>query len=145
MRIRFWRSAVLILTSALLCAGLEVAADSAGAATSSSKSYEVMVVGSFTGQGAYTTPEIVAAVEGAYQGVKGAKVVTCDDQQSSSDALDCEHEAVTDHMAAVIVGANSLVSENESILTQAGIPAIGVTDATSPNSFAVDSSAGEYS
>jgi hypothetical protein len=121
-----------------------VATSAGGAASASSKPYEVMVAGSLSGSAAYVTPEIVAAVEGAYRNVKGAKVITCDDQQTSSGGLACEHTAVTDHVAAVIVGANSYVGQNESLLTQANIPAIGVTDATSPNSFAVESSAGLY-
>jgi len=134
---------------ALLFTGVGIAAASTGVAAatkSGNQSYELMVVGSLTGQGAYTTPEIVPAVEGAFRaaGDTGVKIVTCDDQQTSADALDCEHEAVVDHVAGVIVGANSLVAENESLLTQAGIPAIGVTDATSANSFAVESAAGLY-
>jgi ABC-type branched-subunit amino acid transport system substrate-binding protein len=147
MRIRFGLSAALGLSIAFSLTGLGVATTSteASAATSSGhQSYELMVVGSLSGTGAYVTPEVVPAVEGAFRGVKGVKIITCDDQQTSANALDCEHEAVTDHVAAVIVGANSPVAENESLLTQAGIPAIGVTDATSANSFSVESSAGVY-
>jgi hypothetical protein len=144
MRIRAGRRAALSLAGALLCTSLWVATSAESAASASAQPYEVMVAGSLTGAAAYTTPEIVAAVEGAFRGVKGVKVVSCDDQQMSSGGLACEHTAVTDHAAAVIVGANSYVGQNESLLTQAGIPAIGVTDATSANSFAVESSAGLY-
>src|ERR1700728_490209 len=115
MRIRFGRTAALGLTSAILFTGAGLVAGAGGAgAASSAKSYEVMVVGTLTGSAAYTTPEIVAATEGAFRGVNGAKIITCDDQGSSSQATACEHEAVVDHVAAVIVGANSYVGQNES-------------------------------
>jgi hypothetical protein len=55
---------------------------------------------------------------------------------TASAALNCEHQAVVDHAAAVIVGQSN-VGQDQAILTQAGIPALGDTDFTSPTSFSL--------
>jgi hypothetical protein len=101
-----------------------------------------MVIGTFTSPASYNVPEIVPATKAAFAGT-GVKVLSCDDQGSASVALNCEHEAIVDHVAAVAAGY-AFVAQDESPLTQAGIPVIGNTDATSRNSFAVASNAGVY-
>jgi Periplasmic binding protein len=81
-------------------------------------------------------------VKAAFQGT-GVKVLTCDDTFTVAQDQVCEHRAVADHVAAVISGSSTLAAD-ESILTHAGIPVIGSTDATSPVSFAVSQSEGDY-
>jgi hypothetical protein len=111
-------------------------------ATAGGKSYSVMVIGEFTSPASYNVPEIVTATKAAFAGT-GVQVLSCDDQGSPSAGLSCEHKAIVDHVAAVDAGY-AYVAADESPLNQAGIPTIGTTDSTSPVSFAVASSAGEY-
>jgi hypothetical protein len=101
-----------------------------------------MVIGTFTSPASFNVPEIVTATKAAFAGT-GVKVLSCDDQGTASVALNCEHSAIVDHVAAVDAGY-ALVAEDESPLNQAGIPVIGNTDSTSPVSFAIASSAGQY-
>lgn len=128
----------LCLAGTGLFAGV-VATGAPASAASSGKSYSVMVLGAFTGPESFTTPEIVAAVEGALRDVHGVKVIPCDTQSSADGDLDCEHQAVVDGVAAVIGGGG-----DQAILLSAGIPLIGSSDTTSSNSFAVDGSLGVY-
>jgi hypothetical protein len=114
-----------------------------GTTTAPGKSYSVMVIGTFTSPASYNVPEIVTATKAAFAGT-GVKVLSCDDQGSASVALNCEHSAIVDHVAAVAAGY-AYVAQDESPLTQAGIPVIGNTDSTSSNSFAIASNAGVYS
>ena len=135
---------VALSSAALLGAfGSGIGDVAAGAATSSSKSYTVMVIGGFTGLQSYSVPEIVPAVEGEFHSDKAVKVLSCDDQNATSAALACEHEAVADNVAAVVVGFGS-AAYDESPLTTANIPVVGyaATSSTSPNSFAL--TGGEY-
>jgi hypothetical protein len=127
-------------TTATTAAGTTAAP--ASGATATGQSYSVMVIGTFTSPQSYNVPEIVTATKAAFAGT-GVKVLSCDDQGTPSAGLNCEHEAITDHVAAVNAGY-AYVAEDESPLTQAGIPVIGSTDATSPVSFGVSNSAGGY-
>jgi Periplasmic binding protein len=114
----------------------------AGAA--SGKAYKVMVIGSLSGVASYQVPEIVPAAKAFFDKADpNVTVLSCDDQFSASDALDCEHEAVADGVSAVIGGFAEL-AENESILEAAGIPAIGTTDTTSSVSIALSNGTGLY-
>jgi Periplasmic binding protein len=122
--------------------GAATASPTTGTATSS-KSYAVMVATDITSTVSFSAPETVTGAEGALAGDKGVRVIPCDTQSTATASQNCAHEAVADHVAAVILGFTDL-TEDEGILTQAGIPAIGVTDATSPNSFAITNSAGGY-
>jgi hypothetical protein len=131
----------MVVSTAMAIGAVGVTGGTAGAA--SSKPYTVMVEGGFTGPASYTVPEIVTAVQAAYKGVSGVKIVTCDDQFSPSVDLTCQHTAVTDGVDVVIAGFGYL-SSNESILTKAGIPVIDTTDTTSPNSFSIAATNGEY-
>jgi len=133
-------AAIALSTTALV--GAIGTASSAGAASTSSPAYTVMVIGTFTGLQSYSLPELPTAVQAAFKGTK-VKVITCDDQGSTSAGQNCMHQAVADHVAAVDAGFAE-VAGDESILTQAGIPVIGTTDATSPNSFAVSNGTGQY-
>jgi hypothetical protein len=107
------------------------------------KSYTVMVATDVTSPVAFSAPEAVPAVQGALSHVPGVKVVTCDTQGSVTASQTCEHNAVADHVAAVVLGYSAIASD-QSILTQAGIPVIGTADTTSPTSFALSNGNGEY-
>jgi len=131
----------MVFSTAVAIGAVAISGTTAGAA--SAKPYTVMVEGGFTGPASYTVPEIVPAVQAAYKGVSGVKIVTCDDQFSPSVDLTCQHTAVTDGVDVVIAGFGYL-SSNESILTKAGIPVIDTTDTTSPNSFSIAATNGEY-
>jgi ABC-type branched-subunit amino acid transport system substrate-binding protein len=127
-------------TSATTAAGSSSATTAGGSA--STPAFTVMVIGTFTSPASYNVPEIVPAVKAAFAGTP-VKILSCNDEASASTGLACEHQAVVDHVSAVVAGYAE-VEEDESILTTAGIPVIGTTDSTSSNSFAVQSSAGEY-
>jgi hypothetical protein len=114
-----------------------------GVAAAASGSYKIMVIGTFSGLESYEVPEIVPAVKAVFRHDPGVTVLSCDDQFSSGDALDCEHEAVTDGVSVVVAGFAE-VAANESILTQAGIPVIGTTDTTSANSFSLSNGTGLF-
>jgi Periplasmic binding protein len=130
---------VAVVTVASL---ISISGSPAGAA--SGKAYKVMVIGSLSGVASYQIPEIVPAAKALFHAKdSNVTVIGCDDQFSQSDALDCEHEAVTDGVAAVI-GGFAYLAENESILEAAGIPTIGTTDSTSSVSFAFSNSNGLY-
>jgi hypothetical protein len=114
------------------------------ASAASGKAYKVMVIGSLSGIASYQVPEIVPAAKAFFHKADpNVTVLSCDDQFSESDALDCEHEAVTDGVAAVI-GGFAFLAQNESILEAAGIPAIGTTDTTSSVSFGLSNGTGLY-
>jgi len=127
---------------AVVSGGTLVGMSPATAATS--KPYTIMVIGTFSGAQSYSVPEIVPAVKAVFKSDGAVKVLSCDDQASASAALTCEHDAVADHVAVVIAGFAE-VAANESILTQAGIPVVGTTDTTSPDSFAMANGTGLYS
>jgi len=128
-----------VLTVASL---ISISAAPAGAATG--KSYKIMVIGSLSGVASYQIPEIVPAAKAFFHKADpNVTVLSCDDQFTESDALDCEHEAVTDGVAAVI-GGFAYLAENESIIEAAGIPAVGTTDSTSSVSFSISNSNGLY-
>jgi hypothetical protein len=133
-------------TPASTTAGGTTAATSAGGATApttaAGTAYTVMVIGTFTSAQSFNVPEIVVATKAAFAGT-GVKVVSCDDQGTSSAGLACEHKAVVDHVAAVVAGY-AYVAQDQSILTQAKIPTVGLTDSTSPISFALASNSGGY-
>jgi Periplasmic binding protein len=77
---------------------------------------------------AASTPAFQAAFNGTH-----AKLLVCDDKGTTAGEVICEHEAVQDHVAAIIAGHQI----DESIANQAGIPVVGVTDGTHPVSFEV--------
>src|SRR6202034_1273248 len=128
-----------VLTVASL---ISISAAPAGAATG--KSYKVMVIGSLSGVASYQVPEIVPAAKAFFHAKdSNVTVLSCDDQFTESDALDCEHDAVTDGVDAV-VGGYAFLAENESILEAAGIPVVGTTDTTSSVSFGLSNGTGLY-
>jgi Periplasmic binding protein len=130
---------VAIVTVASL---ISIGGSPAGAA--SGKAYKVMVIGSLSGVASYQVPEIVPAAKAFFhKNDPNVTVLSCDDQFSASDALDCEHDAVVDGVSAVIGGFAEL-AENESILEAAGIPTIGTTDTTSSVSFGMSNGTGLY-
>src|SRR6202034_2892020 len=106
----------------------------AAGATTSSKSYTVVVIDDVSGTFGFTSPEVIPAVKGAFRNSPGVKVVTCDSQGTLAAAQTCAHQAVLDHAAAVIVGQSQLAYD-QSILTQAGIPVLDNADSTSATSF----------
>jgi hypothetical protein len=115
----------------------------AGAGAATGKSYTVMVVTDITSPVAFSAPEAVPAVQGAFRQDPGVKVITCDSQGAAAAAETCAHEAVADHVAAVVLGYSALAAD-QSLLTQAGIPVIGTADTTSATSFSLSNGNGEY-
>jgi hypothetical protein len=133
----------MALSIAVVTVASLVAIGGSPAGAASGKAYKVMVIGSLSGVASYQVPEIVPAVKAAFSKDPNVTVLSCDDQFSESNALDCEHTAVTDGVSAVVGGFAEL-AENESILEQAGIPTIGTTDTTSSVSFALSNGTGLY-
>jgi hypothetical protein len=138
---RSGRFAALAVSTAVLLAACgssaaKQATGGSGGGASTNKSYTVMVIADTSGSFGFTTPEVIPAVKGAFGHDPEVKVVTCDSMGTASAALNCEHQAVVDHAAAVIVGQSN-VGQDQAILTQAGIPALGDTDFTSPTSFSL--------
>ncbi len=115
-------------------------------AAATSSPFKVMVTGDFTSSGlAYTTPEVVPAAKGALRNNPNITIVTCDTKSTASAADACEEQAVQDKVAAVIVGFSD-IDGNQSILTKAGIPTLGDTDASAPatTSFSIANGLAQY-
>jgi hypothetical protein len=111
----------------------------AGPATTiaNDKPFKVMVAGDFTStQLAFANPEIVAASKAVLNNVDNVTVVTCDSKGTAGDATSCERQAVSDGVAAVIVGFGN-IGQDQDILTKAGIPTIGDTSTISPTAFSL--------
>src|ERR1700733_8908460 len=73
-----------------------------GVATAATKSYKIMVIGSFSGIESYEVPEIVPAVKAVFRHDPNVTVLSCDDQFTSSGGLACEHQAVADGVSVVV-------------------------------------------
>jgi hypothetical protein len=117
-----------VLAGALLVGGVGLSGP-VGAATHGSP-YTVQF--DITESGSQTLfPESPPVAKAAFHGTSGT-LVTCDDQATASGNLDCEHQAVSNHVSAVIEGTSN---QDQSVLTAAGIPVIGVANDTSRNSF----------
>jgi hypothetical protein len=111
-------------------------------AGTTSISAKIMVAGDMSGQ-VFTMPEIVPIVKGELRGWPNVHIETCDSKGTPSGALACEQQAVSDHVAAVIYGAGN-ITQNQAMLAKAGIPVIGESGTTSPDSFAVASANADF-
>jgi hypothetical protein len=103
---------------------------SASASSSGGSTYSVMLENILSGAQLSTTGTSTPAFQAAFHGTK-AKLIVCDDKGTDAGNLLCQHEAVQDHVVAIIAGHQV----DESIASQAGIPVVGVTDGTSTVSF----------
>ncbi|HVV12569.1 ABC transporter substrate-binding protein [Amycolatopsis sp.] len=104
---------------------------------------KILVVGDFTSTIPFTLPEIVPMVKGVLHNFPNVTVETCDAKGAAAGFLSCEQQAVTDKVAAVVLGF-SAGAQDMSVLTTAGIPIIGNGDAHSANSYPPAESFSEY-
>ncbi|GAA1970549.1 hypothetical protein GCM10009798_34140 [Nocardioides panacihumi] len=124
--------------------GSGTAGDAAGAGNSGgSASAKVLVVGDFTSTIPFTLPEIAPMVKGALKDLPDVKVETCDAKGTAPGFLACEQQAVVDKVAAVVLGFSG-GGQDMSILTKAGIPAIGNGVANVKNSYPISESFSLY-
>ena len=124
-------SAIAATASVSLLAAACSSSTKSGSSGTNNGSFKIMVAGDFTSSGlAYTTPEVVPAVKGAFRNHPNITVITCDTKSDTAASDACEQQAVQDKVAAVIVGF-SRIGQDQSILTRAGIPVIGDAEADS--------------
>lgn len=124
---------MLGLAMCLILFGAVYSKQSAFASGSSTQStYSVMLENILSGPQLSVTGDSTPAFRAAFHGTN-AKLIVCDDMDTAAGNLSCQHEAVVDHVAAIIPGHQV----DESTANQAGIPVVGVTDGTSPVSFEV--------
>jgi len=113
------------------------------AAEGSDVAAKIMVIGDFTSTIAFTEPEIVPTVKGVLRDFPNVQIETCDAKGAAASYLSCEQKAISDKVAAVVLGF-SAGAQDSSLLTTAAIPVIGNGDAHSPNSYPVTESFSEY-
>jgi hypothetical protein len=101
-------------------------------ASTKGSTYSVLYMNVLSGPQVSATADSTPAFEAALHGTN-AKLIVCDDKDTDAGELICEHEAVADHVAAIIAGHQV----DETLANQAGIPVVGVTDGTSAVSFEV--------
>ncbi len=137
-RVRFRRPVlVAILCAQLGASGAVIVPWSAsgavaGAGASSGSTLTLMVLRDVSGADTSDPPEELPAIQSVFHGTH-ATVLSCDNQGTTTGNLSCEHEAVTDHVDVVLEADEN---EDQSLLNDAGIPVVGVTDNdTDPNSF----------
>jgi hypothetical protein len=137
----------VVLAATILIAGCSSGSKKSSSATAGSstqttlavantKPFKVMVAGDITGSSGFANPEIVPAAKSVLGKIGGVQIEVCDSKGDAGDAASCERQAVQDNVAAVIVGAG-IISQDQAILTKAGIPTIGDTDATSATAFSL--------
>jgi ABC-type branched-subunit amino acid transport system substrate-binding protein len=107
------------------------------------RAFKVMVIGDETSQISFTVAEAVPAVQGALANLPNVEVLHCDSAGDTNTALDCEREAVDAGVAIVIVSFGG-VGSDQSVLTDAGIPTIGGSDAKAATSFSLSSGLASY-
>ncbi|WP_261569609.1 ABC transporter substrate-binding protein [Frankia gtarii] len=108
----------------------------------SSVAAKILVIGDITGN-VFTMPEVVPIVKGELRGFPNVEIETCDSKGTASGVLVCEQKAVADDVAAVINGGN-LLTADQAPLAKAGIPVLGQSDTSSPDSFATASANAEF-
>ena len=103
---------------------------SASASGSGGSTYSIMLENILSGAQVSATASSTPAFQAAFHGTK-AKLIVCDDKGTDAGNLLCQHQAVQDHVAAI----HAAHQVDETVASQAGIPVVGVTDATSNVSF----------
>jgi ABC-type branched-subunit amino acid transport system substrate-binding protein len=78
------------------------------------------------------TAQSTPVFQAAFNGTK-AKLIICDDKGTPAGNLICQHDAVQDHVAAILAAHQV----DEAVAKEAGIPVVGVTDGTTPVSFEI--------
>jgi hypothetical protein len=112
-----------------------LASASASATTHAGVSYTVVYETQLTGinNEGVVAPEAPQVFKAAFAGTP-ARVIICDDQGTTTGNITCEHDATTDHAAVFAV---TQTNQDQSLVDQARIPVVGVTNDTSPESFDV--------
>ncbi|WP_235949114.1 ABC transporter substrate-binding protein [Candidatus Frankia alpina] len=101
-----------------------------------------MVIGDLTSTIPFKVPEVVPVARGVLRGFPNVRIETCDAKGTSGGYQICARQAITEKVAGVIQGF--VTAQDQTALTKAGIPMVGVSDDTSPNSFPVSSSFALY-
>ena len=118
-------------------------ADTEAEAPADERAWKVMVIGDETSTISFEVPEAVPAVQGALASLPNVEVLHCDSQGDANASLDCQQQAVDAGVAAVI-GSFGNLGQDQSVLTEAGIPVIGGADADAPNSFSLSNGLASY-
>ena len=127
------RAIVGIAVGAFTVAGVSAGVTTAGAASSTPKA-KVMVIGNFTaGSFGFGVPETVASAKAALKN-SNVEIESCDSKNDAAAGEACANKAVRDGVVAVVEG---FATGGDDILKQAGIPVLGNTSTTNPNSFPV--------
>jgi hypothetical protein len=105
--------------------------------------FKVMVIGDFTNVIDITVPDTLATTKAALKDVPGAEIIGCDAKGDANVTAACERKAIDEDVAAVVTGESSLTSE-QSILTKAMIPTVGLVSATEPYAFALSNVLGAF-
>ncbi|MCU1361444.1 MAG: putative substrate-binding transporter protein component [Ilumatobacteraceae bacterium] len=120
------------------------APDTSAPKAADDRAFKVMVIGDETSQISFTVKEGVPAVQGALADLTNVEVLHCDSAGDANAAADCERKAVDAGVAAVIVSFGS-VGQDQSILTEAGIPTIGsVGSAGGTTAFSISDGLATY-
>ncbi|MCM3921688.1 ABC transporter substrate-binding protein [Frankia sp. AiPs1] len=101
-----------------------------------------MVIGDLTSTIPFKVPEVVPVARGVLRGFPNVRIETCDAKGTSGGYQICARQAINEKVAGVIQGF--VTAQDQTALTKAGIPVVGVSDDTSPNSFPVSSSFALY-
>ncbi|MCW2621486.1 MAG: putative substrate-binding transporter protein component [Frankiales bacterium] len=109
-------------------------ATSTGAAAGSDVKAKLLVVGDFTSTIPFTVQEIAPMAKGVLKSFPNVRIDTCDAKGTAAGFLVCEQQAVSNKVAAVVLGF-SAGAQDQSVLTKAEIPVIGNGDAKSPNIY----------
>jgi len=112
-------------------------------AAGSPVSAKILVIGDFTSTIPFTLPEIVPMVKGVLRNFPNVSIETCDAKGATAAFLVCAQRAVTDQVAAVVLGFSAGAADM-SVLTKANIPIVGNGDAHSPNSYPPAESFSQY-
>ena len=107
------------------------------------RAFKVMVIGDETATISFTVPEAVPAVQGALADLPNVEVLHCNSKGDSNAAVECERDAIAAGVAAVIVSFGA-VGQDQTLLTEAGIPVLGGSSASAPTAFSISSGLGAY-
>jgi ABC-type branched-subunit amino acid transport system substrate-binding protein len=100
------------------------------------RAFRVMVIGDETSTISFAVPEAVPAVEAAFAETPNVEVLHCDSAGDANASLDCQREAVSEGVAAVI-GSFGSIAQDASVLADAGIPVVGGAPPDATNGFSL--------
>jgi Periplasmic binding protein len=114
------------------------AAAAATAAAATAQPFKVMLIADISESTVnFTVPEAVTAAKAALKGT-GATLVVCDSKGDQNTAKACQRDAVSQKVAAVIMGYSAGAADQD-VLTQAKMPVVGLSDPKQDNSYALSS------